>query len=98
MTGSVQLLQQGRPSAAVCNPTNANKEDNLKIFNQTKLPRKSNVNAKIAHFKQHADLYEKAFVAAESRGLNFADLFAYESPPISTDTCNPWNNALLNKI
>ena len=27
MTGSVQLLQKRRSSAAVCNPTNANKEE-----------------------------------------------------------------------
>ena len=39
------------------------------------------MNAKISHFKQHADLYGRAFVAAESRGLNLADFFAYESSP-----------------
>ena len=59
------------------------KKNNLKIFNQTKVPRKSNVNATISHFKQHADLYERAFVAADSRGLNLADFFAYESSPNS---------------
>ena len=57
------------------------KKNNLKIFNQTKVPTKSNVTAKISHFKQHADLYGRAFVGAESRGLNLADFFAYESSP-----------------
>ena len=57
------------------------KRNNLLLFHETKTLKKTAMKHKMQHFKQHAELYGKAFVMLDSRGGNLEEFFRHESSP-----------------
>lgn len=67
------------------------KKNNLLLFHEKKMPKKTALKKKIQHFKQHAELYGQAFVVLDSRGGSLDEFFRHESssspPALSSDGC-----------
>ena len=73
------------------------KKNNHKIFNQTKVPRKSNVMLRYRFQATRRFIREGICCSSEQRS-ELGRFFSLWVIPISTGTCNPWNNSFLHKI
>ena len=57
------------------------KRNNLLLFHEKKMQRKTAMKLKIQHYKDHSELYGQAFVVLDSRGGNLEEFFRHESSP-----------------
>uniref|UniRef100_UPI00358DF69B uncharacterized protein n=1 Tax=Myxine glutinosa TaxID=7769 RepID=UPI00358DF69B len=55
------------------------KKNNLLLFHEEKTRKKTALQKKVQHFKQHTELYGQAFIMVDSRGGNLEEFFRHES-------------------
>lgn len=55
------------------------KKNNLLLFHEEKTRKKTALQKKVQHFKQHTELYGQAFIMLDSRGGNLEEFFRHES-------------------
>jgi hypothetical protein len=64
------------------------KRNNLLLFHEKKMQRKTTMKLKMQHYKDHSELYGQAFVVLDSRGGNLEEFFV--TNPLHTRLrCHP---------